>query len=86
MWTRMSDPRPKPKKPDNLVVYYVYLAVACTGVGTALTMGLILFCEYYDIDLLQNLWLLAIPASVALFVNVTLVEIYRHIRGGGHRL
>ena len=78
----MGGPKPKAKKPDNLVVYYIYLAVACTGVGTGLTVLLILFCEYYSIDLSQNLWLLAIPSSVSLFVNVLFVELYRKLRKG----
>ncbi len=75
----MGGVKPKAKRPDNLVLYYIYLAIACTGVGTGLTVVLILVCQYYDIDLSQNLWMLPIPATVALLVNVTFVEIYRHI-------
>ncbi len=76
----MDAPKPKVRKPENLVVYYVYLAVACAGLGMGITVLLILFCEFYGIDLLQNLWLLAVPATVSLFVNVLFVELYRRLR------
>ena len=76
----MDEPKPKAKKEENLVLYYVYLAVACAGLGTGITVLLILFCQYYEIDIMKNLWLLAVPVVVSLFVNVLFVEVYRRLR------
>ena len=61
----MDEPKPKAKKEENLVLYYVYLAVACAGLGTGITVLLILFCQYYEIDIMKNLWLLAGGRSMA---------------------
>jgi len=76
----MGKPNPKTKKPENLVLYYIYLAIACAGFGLGIIVLLILFCQYNDINILTHLWLLAIPIISSLLVNVLLVELYRWLR------
>lgn len=65
------------KRPENLVISYLYLAIGCGVVGVIITFFLILFCAYFGIDIYKNLWLLAIPVTVSVFLNVLFIEIYR---------
>ncbi|HXY74999.1 MAG TPA: hypothetical protein VEH58_06710 [Dehalococcoidales bacterium] len=70
----------KTKKPENLILYYIYLAIACTGLGMGIIVLLILFCQYNDVNIMTHLWLLPIPIVVSLIVNVLFVELYRWLR------
>lgn len=65
------------RKPENLTLYYIYLAVACGATGIVLTFAVLFACEYYNIDIAKNLWVLAIPITLSLFLNISLVELYR---------
>jgi len=65
------------RKPENLTLYYIYLAVACGATGILLTFAVLFYCDYYGIDISKNLWVLAIPITLSLFLNISLVEIYR---------
>ena len=65
------------KKPDNLVIYYIYLATSCVILGVVITFVIILTCQYFGIDIYENLWVLAIPVTVSAFLNVGLIELYR---------
>jgi hypothetical protein len=60
----------------NLVFTYIYLAAGCVVVGTVVTFLLLLACEYFGVDIFNNLWLLAIPSVSALFLNVLFIELY----------
>ena len=42
-----------------------------------LTFVVLFYCDYYGIDIAENLWVLAIPITLSLFLNITLVEIFR---------
>ena len=68
------------RKPENLALYYIYLAVSCGAMGIVITFAVLYICAYFDIDITQNLWVLAIPLTLSLFLNVTLVEIYRWLK------
>jgi hypothetical protein len=37
-------------------------------------------CQYFDIDVTKNLWVLAIPLTLSLFLNVSFIELYRKFR------
>ena len=63
--------------PENLTLYYLYLAVACGAMGIVITFAVLFICQYYNIDISKNLWVLAIPLVLSLFLNVTFVELYR---------
>ena len=65
------------RKPENLTLYYIYLAVACGATGIVLTFVVLAYCEYYGINIARNLWVLAIPITLSLVLNISLVEIYR---------
>ena len=68
------------RKPENLTLYYIYLAVACGAMGIVLTFAVLFICEYYGIDIAKNLWVLAIPITLSLLLNISLVELYRWFR------
>ena len=53
---------------------YVYLAVGCAFFGIILVYGMLLLCLYLQIDISQNMWVMAIPILVAIAVNIALIE------------
>lgn len=59
---------------------YVYMAVGCGVLGLVITFFVLLACQSYDIDIFKNMWVLAIPVTLAVLVNVGLVEIYHRYR------
>ncbi len=63
-------------KPANLTLTYIYLAIGCGILGVALTFFVVFACQYYRIDISQNLWVLAIPVTLSLFLNVCFIELY----------
>ncbi len=65
------------KKPDNLVIYYIYLAIGCGILGVVITFFVFLACQYFGIDIYKNLWVLAIPVTLSAFLNVCFIELYR---------
>lgn len=67
----------KPSKPYNLVLHYIYLAVGCGFLGIAITFVVIFTCQYLGIDMMKNLWVLAIPVVLSAFLNVLFIELYR---------
>ena len=62
-----------------LMFTYVYLAAGCVVVGTLLTYLLLLGSQYFGIDLMANIWLLAVPLLLALVLNVLLIELYKKL-------
>ena len=55
--------------------YYVYLAVACGGLGVLLTYVMLLVCLYFQIDISKNLWIVAVPIVTAITANIALIEL-----------
>jgi hypothetical protein len=70
------------KAPDNrtLVLVYVSLAAGCVMLGTVITFMVLLAAQYFQIDISRNLWILAIPAVLSLFLNVIFIELYLRYR------
>lgn len=63
----------------SLVFTYIYLAAGCVTVGTALTLVLLIVTRSLGVDLLANIWLLAIPTLLSVFLNVLLIELFKKI-------
>ena len=59
---------------------YIILAIGSIVVGVVITFILLGIVARAGIDLNRNIWLLAIPAVLALLLNVILLEIYRKFR------
>ncbi len=76
MWERVamraSDDR-------HLVLLYIYLATGVVMIGVGITFLVLFLCAYYAIDIMKNLWLLAIPPASSLLINVLLIEMYRKL-------
>lgn len=59
---------------------YIILAVSSLVVGIIITLILLGIVSRQEINIFQNLWLLAIPAIIALTLNIILLELYRKFR------
>jgi hypothetical protein len=68
------------KRSSSLVLVYIYLAVSCAALGSLITFGLIVLVQYYKIDFWDNPWLLAIPITLSVLLNVLLIELYHKFR------
>lgn len=55
---------------------YISLAIGCAALGILMTFVLLMACQYFDIDITQNLWLITLPIGVAVALNITLIELY----------
>jgi len=56
---------------------YIYLAVGSGISGIIITFVVILVSQYFGIDMLKHLWVVAIPVVLSLFLNVSFIELYR---------
>ncbi|MFC1921634.1 hypothetical protein ACFLYQ_07925 [Chloroflexota bacterium] len=56
---------------------YIVVAVSCIAVGVILTFVLLGITVRMGININENLWVLAIPAVISLFLNIILLELYR---------
>lgn len=63
--------------PSAMFKEYIVMAVSCVIVGVILTFIILGITARQGIDLNENLWILAIPAVVALALNIALLELYR---------
>jgi len=58
---------------------YVYMAISSIIIGIALVFVELLICAHYNISILKNLWLLAIPTVLAITINIVLIEIVKKV-------
>ena len=66
-----------------MVREYIFLASGCVSVGLVTTFMVLAVSQRLGIDIMgEHLWVLAIPAVLALFLNVALLELYRKYRKG----
>jgi hypothetical protein len=59
---------------------YIYLAVGCGFIGIGLTFVVVFGCQYLGIDIAQNLWVIAIPITIAVILNIVMIELYTKYR------
>ena len=60
---------------------YIIIAVSCFIVGVVIALATIVVSIRMNIDILgDKVWILALPAVLAVVINVALVEIYRLFR------
>ena len=55
---------------------YVFFGVISGLVGVIISFVVVFICYSMGIDILQNLWVIAIPVILAVVLNLILVEIY----------
>ncbi len=59
---------------------YIFLAAGCVSVGIIATFVVLGVSARLGIDIGKHLWIVALPAAFSLFLNVTVLEIYRRWR------
>ena len=55
----------------------IFMGASCVVFGGIFTFILVLVCGYFSIDIFKNIWLLGIPAILAVGLNILFLEIYR---------
>ena len=68
------------RKPVSLIIVYIYLAIGCGILGVVITFLVLFTCQYFSIDIFENFWVLAIPVTLAVLVNVFFIELYLKYR------
>jgi hypothetical protein len=61
---------------QRLMSIYISLAVGCAALGILMTFVLLMACRYFGVDISQNLWLIVLPISMAVALNILLIELY----------
>ena len=64
------------RTPTSLIIVYISLATGCVLIGVILTFLVILASQYFGINLLKNFWLLAIPVTLSVLLNILFIELY----------
>lgn len=64
----------------RLVLTYIYLATSCFAVGVGLVFITLMVCNALGVNVLENIWVLAIPVVLTLIINVALIELYNQLR------
>jgi len=62
------------------MVVYVYLAVGSLLLGVVLSFIVVFTCVYLSIDIFENLWVLVIPVTLAVSLNILFVELYHRYK------
>ena len=62
------------------MVVYVYLAVGSLLLGLVLSFIVVFTCVNLSIDIYENLWVLAIPVTLAILLNILFVELYHRYK------
>lgn len=55
---------------------YVFLAMGSIGLGIILSFVVVFACQYFGIDIFENLWILTLPLIIAVIVNICFIELY----------
>jgi hypothetical protein len=55
----------------------IFLGVASVFVGVIFIFAEVMICSYFKIDMLNNIWLLGIPAILSIALNICFLELYR---------
>lgn len=62
------------------MVVYVYLAAGSLLLGVVLSFIVVFTCVYLSIDIFENLWVLVIPVTLAISLNILFVELYHRYK------
>ena len=60
---------------------YIIMAIGCFLIGVVIALATIAAAVRLRIDILgENAWMLAVPAVLAVIINIFFIEIYRKFR------
>ncbi len=62
---------------DSFILELIYFAVGCAALGVVLTFILVFACQHFSINIYSNLWLLLIPVTLSISLNICFIEVYR---------
>ena len=62
---------------DSFILELIYLAVGCAALGVVLTFILVFACQHFGVNIYRNLWLLLIPVTLSISLNICFIELYR---------
>jgi len=62
------------------MLVYVYLAAGSLLLGVVLSFIVVFTCVYLSIDIFENLWVLVIPITLAVSLNILFVELYHRYK------
>jgi hypothetical protein len=62
------------------MLVYVYLAAGSLLLGVVLSFIVVFTCVYLSIDIFENLWVLVIPVTLAVSLNILFVELYHRYK------
>jgi NhaP-type Na+/H+ or K+/H+ antiporter len=65
---------------DSFILELIYLAVGCAALGIVITFIMVYACQYFDIDIYKNLWLLLVPLFLSIALNITFIELYHKFK------
>jgi hypothetical protein len=63
-----------------MVREYIFLASGCVAVGVVIVFVVLAACQRLGINIEKNLWVLAIPAVLAIVLNIILLEVYHRFK------
>jgi H+/Cl- antiporter ClcA len=55
---------------------YIALAIGCGSLGVLITFIVLFVCHYFRIDISKNLWVIAIPILLSIFLNILFIEVF----------
>ena len=62
------------------MMVYLFLAMGSIGLGIILSFVVVFLCRYLEVDIFDNLWILAIPLVLAVAVNIFLIALYNKFK------
>lgn len=65
------------RKVDSFILELIYLAVGSAALGTILAFIVVFVCQHFGIDIYSNLWVLLIPVTLSILLNICFIELYR---------
>ena len=58
------------------MLIYLSLAIGSGILGVIFTAIMLFVCTYFNIDISQHMWLLGVPAMLAVVLNICFIELY----------
>jgi len=60
---------------------YIIIATSSFVIGVVIALAIVSVAVRTGLNLGENLWILAVPAILAIILNIILIEIYRKWKG-----
>lgn len=64
---------------------YIYLAMGSLMLGVLLTFVMIFICGSLGVDINENLWVIGVPVTISVFLNILFIELFERNRRKNRR-